>query len=720
MLIEDLIKNNYLITPSAYYLLEPHYKKDFSLAELIKFAKAKGTFVIDSSIAEAFLVEKGILSTGDSPEPVSSEPKTEMSLETFSGETSEGTVTTSEMSVSKENSAESSPEIGISSTTETVEKVGSTSTGDVVENEPSISSSAEESVQLSESSGETSVSTGTGGELGQSTPSFVSEKTARENISEGESFVSTGTFEVKGSSDESLNGSDDSLTEVVEDSLPVETENGNGCGNYMDSEEYYENGNGVKPKIVYGDYGIPIAYVGEDVGGEKSYSKYEDVVIKPKKGFRYRAKEIPDEWEVTFDVKNVKFEAPRVKNASSKEGEIIIQAYSSYFKSRLKKMRRIFRENPEIGTVIDIAKLGYVRDDDVTIIGLVNDKRETAKGFMFEVEDATGRIKVFLRKDKENASQVYNAIMPDSVVAFRGQPGKGIFFANRAFLPDVPKFRKQKPPLEEKVYAILLSDIHVGSNKFCEKAFEKFLEWLNGEVNSRAEEELVSRIKYMILGGDVVDGVGIYPGQYNELAIPDIFDQYEALANLLRNVPEHITMFIGPGNHDAARTALPQPGFYEEYAKPIYKLKNAVIISNPAVINLHGREFLIAHGRGIEDVVDFIPKRSHHRPAEAMVDLLKLRHLAPTFGNKVPIAPDPEDTLVIESVPDLFQAGHVHVMQYKIYNGVFVINSGTWQAQTEFQKMVNIVPTPARVPIIDVETARLRAVISFEQFCEGV
>ncbi len=129
---------------------------------------------------------------------------------------------------------------------------------------------------------------------------------------------------------------------------------------------------------------------------------------------------------------------------------------------------------------------------------------------------------------------------------------------------------------------------------------------------------------------------------------------------------------------------------------------------------------MIYHGRGIEDVVNIIPKRSHHRPAEATVNLLKLRHLAPTFGEKVPIAPDPEDLLVIENVPDLFQTGHVHVMEYQMYNGVFVINAGTWQAQTEFQKMVNIVPTPAMVPIIDVETAKLRAVVHFDQFCEGV
>lgn len=55
MLVEDLLKNNYLITPSAYYLLADHYKKAFTLAELIKFAKNQGgTFVIDSNLAREF------------------------------------------------------------------------------------------------------------------------------------------------------------------------------------------------------------------------------------------------------------------------------------------------------------------------------------------------------------------------------------------------------------------------------------------------------------------------------------------------------------------------------------------------------------------------------------------------------------------------------------------------------------------------------------------
>lgn len=126
---------------------------------------------------------------------------------------------------------------------------------------------------------------------------------------------------------------------------------------------------------------------------------------------------------------------------------------------------------------------------------------------------------------------------------------------------------------------------------------------------------------------------------------------------------------------------------------------------------------MIAHGRGIEDVVSFVPGLTHHKPGLPMVELLKMRHLAPTFGGKVPIAPDPEDLLVIEEVPDLVQMGHVHVYDTAVYRGVQLVNSATWQAQTEFQKMVNIVPTPGLVPIVDVESARVIKVLDFSRWC---
>ena len=39
--------------------------------------------------------------------------------------------------------------------------------------------------------------------------------------------------------------------------------------------------------------------------------------------------------------------------------------------------------------------------------------------------------------------------------------------------------------------------------------------------------------------------------------------------------------------------------------------------------------------------------------------LLKSRHLSPIYGNRTPIAPESEDMMVIDDVPDIFHAGHV-------------------------------------------------------------
>ncbi|ASJ15833.1 DNA polymerase II [Thermococcus chitonophagus] len=659
--VKGLIKNNYLLTPAAYYILVEHFKRgEFSLAELIKFAKSRGTFIIDDGIASDFLKVKGLEA-----------PVEEKVGFISTGEVGQEVVESREEQIIAE---------------ETQEK-GQPSAEIVEEGKMS-----GESVSVEESF----ISTGTPNETLSSSSFDVLEEGIMGEISEGESSISTG------------NGTQE--FEVPEDVFDVIEEQQGPLSN--GNEE--ENGNGET--VVLTKYGLPMVYGPEEIIEEKEYSVYEDFILEPNPNFTYA--QIEPDYEVKFDVRHVKLKPPKPKNANGKEGEIIVEAYASLFRSRLKKLRRILRENPEIKTVVDIAKLKYVKgDEEVTIIGLVNDKRETNKGLIFEIEDQTGRVKVFLPKDSEDYRDAFK-VLPDAVVAFRGfYSKKGIFFANKFYLPDVPLYRKQKPPLEEKVYAILISDIHVGSKEFCEKAFMKFLEWLNGYVETKEEEEIVSRTKYLIIAGDVVDGIGVYPGQYSDLVIPDIFDQYEALANLLVNVPKHITMFIGPGNHDAARPAVPQPEFYEEYAKPLYKLKNAVIISNPAVIRLHGRDFLIAHGRGIEDVVSFVPGLTHHKPGLPMVELLKMRHLAPTFGGKVPIAPDPEDLLVIEEVPDLVQMGHVHVYDAVVYRGIQLVNSATWQAQTEFQKMVNIVPTPGKVPVVDVESAKVVKVLDFSRWC---
>jgi len=206
----------------------------------------------------------------------------------------------------------------------------------------------------------------------------------------------------------------------------------------------------------------------------------------------------------------------------------------------------------------------------------------------------------------------------------------------------------------------------------------------------------------LVLSGDVVDGIGVYPHQDVELVIDDIYAQYEALSSLLQELPDHLKVILLAGNHDAVRPAEPQPAL----PAAIQKLfdSNVRFVGNPVTLSLHGVRILAYHGRSMDDFVSAVPALSYARPLDAMREMLRKRHLAPIYGGKTPIAPEAEDHLIIDQVPDIFVTGHVHAAGAGEHRGVVLVNSSTWQAQTPFQKMHNIEPVPARLPIVDLHT----------------
>ena len=57
-----------------------------------------------------------------------------------------------------------------------------------------------------------------------------------------------------------------------------------------------------------------------------------------------------------------------------------------------------------------------------------------------------------------------------------------------------------------------------------------------------------------MFSGDVLDGVGIYPGQLDELAMDSIHDQYDAFGSFLERIPEDVQMVVIPGNHDMVQS----------------------------------------------------------------------------------------------------------------------------------------------------------------------
>ena len=85
-----------------------------------------------------------------------------------------------------------------------------------------------------------------------------------------------------------------------------------------------------------------------------------------------------------------------------------------------------------------------------------------------------------------------------------------------------------------------------------------------------------------------------------------------------------------------------------------------------------------------------------------MKEMLRRRHLAPVYGGRTPIAPEASDHLVVETIPDVFVTGHVHGMGVEAYRGSLLINASAWQSQTKYQKSMNFVPDPAKVPIVNL------------------
>ncbi|OYR71262.1 DNA-directed DNA polymerase II small subunit [Halorubrum ezzemoulense] len=366
------------------------------------------------------------------------------------------------------------------------------------------------------------------------------------------------------------------------------------------------------------------------------------------------------------------------------------------FRDRYERLSKVLRGRVNHRPAEAIANMPG--GSDAAMIGLVNDVRSTKSGhWLVELEDTTGTFPALVMKDK-GLADVVDEILLDECVAVEGTlaDDAGILFADSLHFPDVP--RTHNPGgADRHVQAALISDVHVGSDEFMADAWHSFADWLHTPE--------ADPVEYILLAGDMVEGVGVYPDQDEELDIVDIYEQYEAFAEHLKEVPADTEIVMIPGNHDAVRLAEPQPGFNDEI-RAIMDVHDARIVSNPATVSVEGVEVLMYHGVSLDEVIAELPeeKASYDEPHKAMYQLLKKRHVAPQFGGHTRVAPEERDYLVIEDVPDVFHTGHVHKLGWGKYHNVLAVNSGCWQAQTDFQKSVNIDPDAGYAPILDLDT----------------
>ena len=441
----------------------------------------------------------------------------------------------------------------------------------------------------------------------------------------------------------------------------------------------------------------------EKTGSLESFKKESD------KTETYVNKEILEASETIKDTKikfkrneqktNVQYDFKIIQDTSKKSytsGEL--ENLIAYFKSRYEKLANILSKRPELRNYTKIADIDDSQDS-LSLILMVREIRSSKNGHkIVEFEDDTGNISVLFSNKNEELFAEAEKLVRDEVVGVIANKSddRGFAFGQEIINPGVLRIPEKKMDFG----IVFLSDVHIGSLTFLEDAFQRFIDWINCEFGDEEQRRVAEDVKYLIIGGDIVDGIGVYPNQDKELAIKDITEQYNEAARFLGNIRSDIKIIIAPGNHDASRVAEPQPAVPEEYAKALYELDNVEFISNPGVVSLDGINVLIYHGRSFDDLVMAVKDFTYEKSDDIMEEMLQKRHLAPIYGERTPLASELEDYLVIDELPDIFHTGHIHINSYKRFKGIHLINSGTFQTQTEFQKIYNINPTPAEVPII--------------------
>ncbi len=379
-----------------------------------------------------------------------------------------------------------------------------------------------------------------------------------------------------------------------------------------------------------------------------------------------------------------------------------IAAYQVLFRSRFQGLARLLRGRPQLPNLRPIQEL-RVSEGQASVIAMIRQVRETPQRhhLILTLDDETGAIEVLVPKDSPGSRLQF---LPDEVVGLHLQFSKEPHRLPRVAAverPDVPVSRPLgRAPTPRR--AIFLSDLHLGSRSFLSESWAGLVEFLQGKGPFA---ELAASIDHVVIAGDLVDGIGVYPRQERDLAISDVVEQYAELGRRLHELPERLTVVAVPGNHDAVCPAEPQPPLSSALVKDLPP--NVRVLANPSTFALDGVVIEAYHGRSFDDLIPALPGASYARPTEVMRRMLQMRHLAPIYGDRTPLAPLPRDGMVIDPAPDILVTGHAHTYGVDRYRDVLLLNASTWQAETEYQRMRNISPVPARAAVVDLSNLGL-------------
>lgn len=407
-----------------------------------------------------------------------------------------------------------------------------------------------------------------------------------------------------------------------------------------------------------------------------------------------------------------------------------VDDFVALYNRRFAMLEALLRTRSELAGLVSINRLKSKPERERgAIIGMLLDKSVTAKKhLLLTLEDPTGTVKALATANRADAYIAAQDLAFDEVVGLSGTWARGLFFVDAIIVPDIPASRElRKGPIEE--YVAFVGDVHVGAKTFLSEEFEHMLLWLQGRSGSPDSRALARKVHYVCFMGDLVEGVGIYPGQEHDLTIPDIREQYRTFAAYVDRIPHDKAVIIIPGNHDVGRISEPQPPLDKEYAPDLWSLPHVRLLSNPCLFTIgacpgfSGLDVLLYHGYSLiyyANAIDSIRSKGGMTRVDLVMEyLLRHRHLAPSHGSNLYVPDATTDPLVIDRIPDLFVTGHIHRTSVRTYRGTTLINASAWMDESDYQEKQGLIPQPARLPIVNLQTRQVRILNFFREHDEA-
>lgn len=397
-----------------------------------------------------------------------------------------------------------------------------------------------------------------------------------------------------------------------------------------------------------------------------------------------------------------------------------VETFRQLFLNRYKKLSEILKNNiQEQETILkqNLSSTEIPEDKNGILIGMVQDTRvlHTNK-FVIQLENPDSEVltRCVMVQDSKNFPE-YRNILRDSVIGIKGVLPKKYHGGNvTAFWgKDIirPSFNPIKFNSTTESYKILfIADTHFGSKNFIRSIFAKLIQFLSLKSLTTQYEKIASEISTVMILGDLIEGVGLFPDQKDEIQFHSLQSQYEGLSMLLKEIPKNIEIIIIPGEHDATHVPNPQPAIDKQIGKELLKLPNLKSHGNPLWLTIEEMTILAFHGQ-VNDIL--FEKHFHFDPLKPIIgikQLLEYRHLYPEYGTFNPITPYKKDYLIIDEVPDVIVSGHFHQAHFEEYKGVKILTCGSFQREHNKKNKNIINESLGKFPMLDTQTGQVEMI----------